>query len=103
MALLTPEQKIVEILEKFGKDSYEEQWVDKQKILQSEAKQQLLLLLEETCEYVIGKDDRDYSHDNADEESLKILIAASTTCNDLRKEQRNRLQALKQPTNGDKQ
>lgn len=39
----------------------------------------------------IGKDDRDYSHDNADEVSLKILVACSTACNELRSEIRTAL------------
>lgn len=42
-------------------------------------------------EEAIGEDDRDYSKDNADEESLKILVACSTACNELRADIKKRL------------
>jgi hypothetical protein len=55
-----------------------------------------LALLERVNKEVVGEDDRDYSKDNADEQSLKILVATSTACNDLRADQRKALNNLKQ-------
>lgn len=43
---------------------------------------------------VIGKDDRDYSQDNADARSKELLVACATSCNEVRKDQRLRLTAL---------
>ena len=40
---------------------------------------------------VIGDDDRDYSRDNADPESLAFLVGASTACNELRQQFRDSL------------
>ena len=63
---------------------------------------QIINLIESVIDKVIGKDDRDYSGDNADEESLKILVATSTACNELRKEQRDIKSKLIDTPNKDK-
>jgi hypothetical protein len=39
---------------------------------------------------MIGEDDRDYSGDNTDHDSNIFLVAASTACNELRAELRNK-------------
>lgn len=44
----------------------------------------------EAIEHIIGEDDRDYSHDNADTESLKLLIAMSSAVNEEKSNQRER-------------
>lgn len=44
---------------------------------------------------IIGENDRDYSKDNADEQSLAILVACSTACNELKQELRQAVEGLK--------
>lgn len=46
-------------------------------------------ILQEALE-MIGEDDRDYSGDNTDHDSKIFLVAASTACNELRQELRNK-------------
>lgn len=38
------------------------------------------------------KPDRDYSKDNADEQSLRILVACANSCNDLRQQLKKELE-----------
>lgn len=49
----------------------------------------------DAVEEAIGEDDRDYSQDNADEQSLKVLVATSTACNELRTELRQKLSQIR--------
>lgn len=55
-----------------------------------EAKEKIKALMLE----LIGKDDRDYSQDNVDEQSKATLVASAKSCNELRAELRRKVEAL---------
>ena len=62
---------------------------DVNKLIDSAKREAYEHFLKEALE-MIGKDDRDYSGDNTDHDSKIFLVAASTACNELRAELRNK-------------
>ena len=75
------DKTVLNILEDFlDEHAGESAWEDAEKAINAHALT--------VAERLIGEDDRDYSQDNADEESLRILVATSTACNELKAELR---------------
>ena len=87
---MTPRERIEEAVQRYGdKMRYGEAAIVPQggKTWAEEATDNIIDIMLD----VIGPDDRDYSRDNADPESLAFLVGASTACNELRQQFRDSL------------